>query len=56
MRLEAVSPLAPLERGYALVRKDNGDLVSSVADAVPGDALRVTVRDGDIPVRVEGKR
>lgn len=56
LRLEAVSPLAPLERGYALVRKDNGDLVSSVADAVPGDALRVTVRDGDIPVRVEGKR
>ena len=56
LRLEAVSPHAPLERGYALVRRLDGAFVSSVADAAPGEALRVTVRDGDIPVRVEKKR
>ena len=55
LRLEALNPHAPLERGYALVRRMDGAFVTSVADAAPGDALRVTVRDGDIPVRVEGK-
>ena len=55
LRLEAVNPHAPLERGYALVRRSDGAFVTSVADAAPGDALRVTVRDGDIPVRVEKK-
>jgi exodeoxyribonuclease VII large subunit len=54
LRLEALNPYAPLERGYGLLRRSDGALVTSVADAAPGDALRVTVRDGDIPVRVEG--
>ena len=56
LRLEAVNPHAPLERGYALLRRNDGVFITSVADAAPGDALRVTVRDGDIPVRVEGKQ
>jgi exodeoxyribonuclease VII large subunit len=47
--LNALSPLAVLGRGYAIVRlAENGAVVRSV-DQVPGGAsLRITVTDGDI--------
>jgi exodeoxyribonuclease VII large subunit len=51
--LESRNPYAPLERGYALVHRHDGTLVTSMNHAAPGDPLRVTVRDGDFPVRVE---
>ncbi len=48
-RLEAVSPLATLGRGYALVRRrTDGQLVRSVAQAGPGDPLDIRVADGEI--------
>jgi exodeoxyribonuclease VII large subunit len=53
LRLEALNPHAPLERGYALLRRHDGAVISSAAGILAGDALRVTVRDGDISVRVE---
>lgn len=55
LRLEALNPLAPLERGYAMARKENGDFVSSVHDVKAGDKLRLVVKDGDIAVRVQGE-
>jgi len=45
-RLEALSPLAVLKRGYAVVRRD-GRLVRSVALVSPGDRLSVRVSDGE---------
>ncbi len=54
VRLQGLNPLAPLERGYALARKTDGSYVRSPAQTVPGEPLTITVRDGDIPVRVEG--
>ena len=49
-RLEALSPLAVLARGYAVVtRKDDGSVVSRVAQA--SDAMRVRVSDGEFEVR-----
>lgn len=53
LRLEAVDPHAPLERGYALVRDANGVFVRSKDKVNPGERLRIMVRDGEIPVRVE---
>jgi exodeoxyribonuclease VII large subunit len=49
-RLEALSPLAVLARGYAVVtRKDDGSVVSRVAQA--SDEMKVRVSDGEFEVR-----
>ncbi|MDR0338791.1 MAG: exodeoxyribonuclease VII large subunit [Desulfovibrio sp.] len=55
LRLDALDPMAPLERGYALVRKENGAFVRKTSQAASGEALRLVVSDGEIPVRVEGE-
>jgi exodeoxyribonuclease VII large subunit len=49
-RLEALSPLAVLSRGYAVVtRKTDGSVVSQVAQA--SDEMKVRVSDGEFEVR-----
>lgn len=53
LRLEGANPHAPLERGYVLLRKEDGSFVKARADAVPGERLSALVSDGEIPVRVE---
>ena len=51
-RLGALSPIATLERGYAIVRR--GDEVVRTADQVaPGDAIAVRVADGSFGATVE---
>jgi exodeoxyribonuclease VII large subunit len=51
-RLDALSPLRVLERGYALARA--GDTIITSADQVaPGDALSVRLRRGQLGCRVE---
>jgi exodeoxyribonuclease VII large subunit len=52
-RLRALSPLATLERGYAVVRTDNGSLIRSTAAVESGDRLNVRVADGSFGARVE---
>ena len=52
-RLLALSPLAVLGRGYAVVTK-NKKVVSSTAQVREGDALRVRVQDGEFDARVTG--
>ncbi len=48
-RLDALSPLATLARGYAVVRRaDTGQVVTAPGQAAPGTPLRITVRDGDL--------
>jgi exodeoxyribonuclease VII large subunit len=51
--LEAVSPLATVARGYAIVQRDDGRIVRSVRDAMPGERLGARVQDGVLYVRVE---
>ena len=53
--LEAVSPLATVGRGYAILLREDGRAVRSVDDAQPGDRLEARLRDGRLQVRVEGK-
>jgi len=49
-RLEALSPLAVLSRGYAVVtRKDDGSVVSRVAEA--SEVMKVRVSDGEFEVQ-----
>lgn len=52
-RLATLSPLATLARGYAVVRRaDSGLVVTRPAQAGPGAALQITVRDGDLVATV----
>jgi exodeoxyribonuclease VII large subunit len=52
-RLHALSPLAVLERGYALaLRVDDGALVRSVTQVVVGADLDVKLHDGRVRARV----
>ena len=51
--LEAVSPLATVARGYALVTKEDGTLVRSVAQVQAGDRLEAQVADGRMKLRAE---
>ena len=52
-RLEDLSPLSILGRGYAIARDEEGSLVKSVHQVKSGDALSVAVSDGNIECRVE---
>ena len=52
-RLEALSPLAVLSRGYAVVtRKADGGVISRVAQAKPGQRIEVRVADGTFEAKV----
>lgn len=54
LRLTALNPGAPLERGYALIRSQGGRLVRSVDDVAVDDVVSLEVRDGSIAARVTG--
>jgi exodeoxyribonuclease VII large subunit len=45
--LAAVGPVATLKRGYAIVRREDGQIVRSVTAVTPGDTLEVQVVDGE---------
>ncbi|HEY0662717.1 MAG TPA: exodeoxyribonuclease VII large subunit [Lysobacter sp.] len=50
--LEAVSPLATVARGYAILQREDGRIVRSVLDAVPGDQLDARLVDGQLRMQV----
>lgn len=50
-QLRALSPLQTLERGYAVVRHADGQIITAAADVEPRELLRVTVAEGDFAVR-----
>src|SRR3712207_1889822 len=52
-RVAALSPAATLERGYAVVQKDDGSLVRDPSAVAEGERLRVRVAGGRIAVRVD---
>ncbi|MGH3371878.1 MAG: exodeoxyribonuclease VII large subunit [Nocardioidaceae bacterium] len=51
-RVRGLSPLATLERGYAVVQDRSGHVVASSSRVRPGDDLRVRVHDGRFDVQV----
>ena len=52
-RLHALSPLAVLDRGYALVLNAEGSLIRSTTQLTPGDPLTTRLADGSFTSRVE---
>ena len=50
-KLDALSPLKVLERGFSLVRKDDGHVVRSVKEVRSGQRLKITFHDGDHSVQ-----
>ena len=51
-KLDALSPLKVLGRGYAIPRKADGAVVRSVSDVSPGDGLMLRVADGELSCQV----
>jgi exodeoxyribonuclease VII large subunit len=51
--LNAVSPLATLDRGYAIVSIEGGDILRSAADARPGTLIEARLAKGSIRAKVE---
>lgn len=51
--LGLISPLAVLERGYAIVHDPAGTVLHSVQDVRPGQRLEIRLRDGRFEARAE---
>jgi len=51
-KLDAMSPLKVLSRGYAMTTKDSGEVVRSVRQITPGDALQIVLGDGSVHTTV----
>lgn len=45
-KLDAMSPLKVLTRGYSMTQANNGEIIRSVNQLTPGDQVRITVSDG----------
>lgn len=54
-RLDAVSPLGTLRRGYAIVERDDGRVVTHARAVQASDALVVRLQDGRLHVHVQSK-
>lgn len=51
-KLDAMSPLKVLTRGYAMAQNEGGEVVRSVRQVQPGGQIRVSVSDGHITATV----
>ena len=52
-RLDLLSPLATLQRGYAIAERMDGHVVSRASEIEEGDALAVRFQDGRVQVHVQ---
>lgn len=52
-RLQSLSPLEQISRGYGFITDDGGKRLESVSQVKPGDRITVRVRDGRAVARVE---
>lgn len=50
-RLDALSPLGVLSRGYAIARRADGRVVRAAAEAPPGTLLTIRLHEGQITAR-----
>ena len=54
-KLDAMSPLKVLTRGYALVRREDGMVLKSVRKIEPGERIKVSLSDGSLTAAVTEK-
>jgi exodeoxyribonuclease VII large subunit len=52
-RLNALSPLATLQRGYSISRKTDGKVLTSAEQVSIGDRIEIQLSDGHLACRVE---
>jgi exodeoxyribonuclease VII large subunit len=52
-KLEALSPMRVLERGFSLTQRADGRLLTSAADVAPGERVHVRLRDGALDATVD---
>jgi exodeoxyribonuclease VII large subunit len=52
-RLRALSPAATLERGYAIVQRDDGHVVRAADEVKTDDLLRVRLAEGELKAMVQ---
>lgn len=52
-KLDALSPLKVLSRGYAMVQKSEGTVLRSVKETVAGDSVTITLNDGTLSAKVD---
>jgi exodeoxyribonuclease VII large subunit len=52
-KLDAMSPLRVLSRGYSMATNEKGELVKSVSQVQAGDLLTVTLGDGRVKTLVQ---
>jgi exodeoxyribonuclease VII large subunit len=55
-RLQALSPLKVLERGYSIVQTEDGRIVKRAIDAPEGASIRVRLYDGRLTALVRESR
>ncbi len=46
-KLDTLSPLKTLTRGYAILEKENKDVITSVSEIKTGDIVKVVLQDGE---------
>lgn len=51
-KLDAMSPLKVLTRGYAMTQTEDGKLLKSVISVAVGDSIKVSLQDGSIIAKV----
>lgn len=51
-KLDAMSPLKVLTRGYAMTQTDSGEVVRSVKQLSPGDTIHISLSDGRVHAAV----
>jgi exodeoxyribonuclease VII large subunit len=52
-QMEALAPARVLERGYAVVRRADGEVVRNAGDVAPADAVDIQLATGRVGARVE---
>ncbi|NMB94769.1 MAG: exodeoxyribonuclease VII large subunit [Flexilinea flocculi] len=52
-RLAAVNPESVLKRGYALIEKKGKGLVTSAAELMPQDSVRILMADGNVEATIQ---
>jgi exodeoxyribonuclease VII large subunit len=51
-KLVTLDPQAVLQRGYAVVRQENGAIARSAAEFAPGQALQIQLGQGQLKVKI----
>ena len=55
-KLDAMSPLKVLTRGYAVTRKETGEIIRSIRQAELGERISIRVSDGSLSATVMDKK